>query len=163
MSGTSLDGADGVLVRLERLDEPEGSQLDWHILGRFSQHYPAGLRARLQASMHPAGSDISTITQLNQELGQFYADLAERVTATGARVDLVALSGQTVYHVPRVTPERGWFVKSTLQLGEAAVVLERLQVPIVSDFRQSDLAAGGEGAPLVPFADLKLFGIPGRA
>lgn len=84
-------------------------------------------------------------------------------SASGAAVDLVGLSGQTVYHVPRVEPERGWQVKSTLQLGEAAVVAERCRVVTVSDFRQSDLAAGGQGAPLVPFSDHLLYSLPGAS
>src|SRR5690606_11506130 len=82
-------------------------------------------------------------------------------SASGAAVDLVGLSGQTVYHVPRVEPERGWEVVSTLQLGEAAVVTERCRVVTVSDFRQSDLASGGQGAPLVSFSDHLLYSRPG--
>src|SRR5690625_3229223 len=156
MSGTSADGADAVLARLE----DKNGELDWEVLGRASAPYPAELRERVLASLDPTRSDVLTITQLHYELGAHWAELCAQV-AEEAAPDLVALSGQTIYHVPRVEPERGWRVKSTLQIGEPALTLERLGVPVMSDFRQSDMAAGGEGAPLVSFGDLKLYGRAG--
>jgi anhydro-N-acetylmuramic acid kinase len=156
MSGTSLDGIDALVVRLEERD----GTLAWEILDRESRDYPADVRSRLQATLKPETSDVLTITQLHTEVGASYAGLCA-VLAGRTAVDLVALSGQTVYHVPRIEPARGWHTKATLQLGEAALTLERLGVPVISDFRQSDLAAGGEGAPLVSFGDLKLYGRAG--
>src|SRR5690625_1133056 len=153
MTGTSLDGADAVCARLEDV----GGTLDWEVLHRDQLPYPADMRRRLTDSLSPESSDVLTITQLHYEVGAHWAELCESA-ATVVRPDLVALSGQTIHHVPRVEPERGWRVKSTLQIGEAALTLERLGVPVMSDFRQSDMAAGGEGAPLVPFGDLKLYG-----
>jgi len=156
MSGTSLDGIDTVTARLERV----GGRLAWEVLDRGSHPYPEELRARLQRALDPRRSDVVLITELHQEVGRAYA---EAVAAAAARqpLDLVGLSGQTVYHIPRPDPERGWRVVSTLQLGEAGVVCERCRVVTVSDFRQSDLAAGGQGAPMVPFADLQLLARPG--
>src|SRR5690625_904498 len=156
MSGTSADGADAVLARLE----DKNGELDWEVLGRASAPYPAELRERVLASLDPTRSDVLTITQLHYELGAHWAELCSEL-AEEALPDLVALSGQTIHHVPRVEPERGWRVKSTLQIGEPALTLERLGVPVMSDFRQSDMAAGGEGAPLVSFGDLKLYGQAG--
>lgn len=156
MSGTSGDGADAVLARLQA----DGSRLDWQVLERAHEPFPADLRERLLASFSPERSDVRTLTQLHHEIGAHWAELCARVAQT-ARPDLVALSGQTVYHVPRVEPERGWHVKATLQIGEAALTLEKLGVPVMSDFRQSDMAAGGEGAPLVSFGDLRLYGKAG--
>lgn len=172
MSGTSLDGVDTVTVRLERV----GGRLAWDVLDRSATPYPTELRERLRASIDPARSGIVLITELHQQVGQFYAEVvaaAQRAFAarvpsgtpregagTGsspAPIDLVALSGQTIFHIPRPDPERGWTVKSTLQIGEAAVVTEKCGVVTVSDFRQSDLAAGGQGAPLVSFSDLLLY------
>lgn len=152
MSGTSADGIDTVTVRLERV----GGRLLWEVLGRGSHEYPPEVAADVRRAMDPASSDVLLITQLHQRIGREYA---AAVTAAQERhpVDLVGLSGQTVYHVPRVEPERGWHTKSTLQLGEAAVVAEGCGVVTVSDFRQSDLAAGGQGAPLVPFSDHLLY------
>lgn len=158
MSGTSLDGIDSVTVRLERAH----GRLRWDVLARAAHAYPAEVAARLRRALDPATSDVVLITELHQEVGQVYAD----VVAAAQRlhpVDAVALSGQTVYHIPRPDPQRGWRVKSTLQLGEASVVTERCGVTTVSDFRQGDLAAGGQGAPLVPFSDLLLYAAPGVA
>lgn len=156
MSGTSMDGADAVLARLEL----KSGALVWEVMDRESLPYPAEMRRRLHASLKPETSDVLTLTELHAEVGELYAGLAAAVAARG-RVDLVALSGQTVYHIPRVEPERGWSRKATLQIGEAALTLERLGVPVVCDFRQGDFAAGGEGAPMVSFGDSKLFPKPG--
>ena len=157
MSGTSLDGVDAVLVQLERR---EG--LEWRLLARHGLPYAPELRERLSAAIRPAGADVVELTQLHAEVGGVYAEVVRAVQAQH-EVDLVALSGQTVYHIPVVDAGRGWRTISTLQLGEAAVVAERCAVPVVSDFRQADLAAGGGGAPMVSFGDLELFATPGRA
>jgi anhydro-N-acetylmuramic acid kinase len=153
MSGTSCDGVDGVLARFA----PAGERLAWEVLERRSLAYPDGLRDRLLQALKPETSDVALITQLNAELGEVYAELAG--SFDGA--ELIALSGQTVYHIPRRDPSRGWYTVSTLQLGEAAVVAERCRVPVYANFRQSDMAAGGQGAPLVAFGDLKLYWEPG--
>ncbi len=158
MSGTSLDGVDTVTVRLERA----AGRLDWRVLRRSATPYPSELSARLHLALKPETSDVLLITELHQEVGRFYAQVVAEAQAAHA-LDLVALSGQTVYHIPRVDEARGWRVKSTLQLGEAAVVTERCRVVTVSDFRQSDLAAGGQGAPLVAFPDSQLYAAPGVA
>lgn len=160
MSGTSLDGIDTVTVRLERT----GGRLDWQVLSRSSTAYEPELRARLRRAIDPRSSDVLLLTELHQQVGQAYATaVAGAVGAAGADAppDLVALSGQTVYHVPRIERERGWNVISTLQIGEASVVSERCGVTTVSDFRQADMAAGGQGAPLVSFSDLLLYHRPG--
>lgn len=158
MSGTSADGIDTVTVRLARQD----GRLAWEVLRRAAHAYPDDVAADIRRAMDPERSDVLLITQLHQRIGQAYAD-AVAAAQTEHEVDIVGLSGQTVYHVPRVDPSRGWHVKSTLQLGEAAVVAERCRVVTVSDFRQSDLAAGGQGAPLVPFSDHLLYSRPGVA
>lgn len=158
MSGTSCDGVDAVLVRLERVR----GGLEWTVLHRLSTPYPESLRERLLEALKPETSDVARLTQLHAEVGEVYAQVACEVKGAHP-VDLVALSGQTVYHIPRVDPARGWHTVSTLQLGEAARVAERTGVPVYSDFRQSDMAAGGQGAPMVSFGDLVLFHQPGRA
>ena len=158
MSGTSLDGVDAVLVRLGRT----GGKLEWCVLARASKPYPSSLRGRLQRAMNPETSDVALLTQLHAEVGHVYADLALEVQeSANERADLVALSGQTIYHIPVKDETRGWHTSSTLQLGEASLVAERCRVPVYSDFRQGDMAAGGQGAPLVAFGDLHLFHEPG--
>ena len=102
------------------------------------------------------------LTQLHTEVAQVYAEVIKKIQAEH-KVDLVALSGQTVYHIPRVDEARDWHTLSTLQLGEASVVAETCKVSVYSDFRQADMAAGGGGAPMVSFADFKLFSEPGKA
>ncbi|HZJ09361.1 MAG TPA: anhydro-N-acetylmuramic acid kinase [Trueperaceae bacterium] len=166
MSGTSLDGVDTVTVRLER----SGERLRWEVLGRSAHDYPLELRGRLREALDPQRSNVVLITELHQLVGQFYAQVTAAAQAAavaaepaGAKIELVALSGQTVYHIPRPDPQRGWSVKSTLQLGEAAVVTQSCRVPTVAEFRQSDIAAGGQGAPLVSFSDHLLYSRPGVA
>ena len=155
MSGTSCDGVDALKVRLEL-----GTRgLEWTVLDRASLAYAIPLRERLLRSLVPETSDIATLTQLHADLGEVYADLAETLLP----FDLAAVSGQTVYHIPRQDFSKDWSTVSTLQLGEPARVAERVRRPVYSGFRQSDMAAGGQGAPLVAFADLGLFREPGHA
>jgi anhydro-N-acetylmuramic acid kinase len=137
MSGTSLDGIDVAIVDIE------GRRI--RTVAHHTTPYPRQTRARILAASTPA--DIS---RLNFELGELYA---KAVAATGLSVDLVGCHGQTIHH------EGG---RHTLQIGEAAVIAERLSVPVVSDFRTRDIAAGGQGAPLVPFVDVLLFSHPKR-
>lgn len=158
MSGTSLDGVDAVLVRLEQTQ----GKLQWQVLGRESIPYKAELRERLHQVIKPETSNIVLVTQLHAEVGMAYAEVVARVQARNA-IDLVALSGQTVYHIPCIDEAQGWHTVSTLQLGEAAIVAERCKTMVISDFRQSDMAAGGQGAPMVSFGDFKLFGEQGKA
>ena len=158
MSGTSLDGVDAVLVRLEQTE----ARLEWRILTRHSLEYPADLRKRLHQAIQPEKSDVVLLTQLHTEVAQVYREVVAEVQ-TAQTVDLIALSGQTVYHIPRVDAGRNWRTPSTLQLGEASIVAESCKLEVFSDFRQADMAAGGGGAPLVSFGDFKLFSLPGKA
>lgn len=164
MSGTSLDGVDSVTVRLQRVD----GRLAWEVIGRSAHDYPLDVREDLRAALRPDRSDVLLITELHQLVGQVYARVTaaaqDAAVAAGAGpIELVAISGQTIYHIPRPDPDRRWRVKSTLQVGEAAVVTQSCGVITVSDFRQSDLAAGGQGAPLVSFSDHLLYSAAGRA
>lgn len=179
MSGTSLDGVDALLARFEprpddRLGGRFGERFGWRVLARRSAPYPAPLAERLAAALTPGGADTAELTQLHTEVGLVYAEQAAALAAEvegvegaegaeGARVELVALSGQTVYHIPGPDEARGWRQRSTLQLGEAAFVCERLGVPVIADFRQADLAAGGGGAPMVSFGDLMCYAEAGVA
>ena len=158
MSGTSLDGMDLVVARLTS----DGPSVRAEVLERVSTPYSADLRRRLVAALDEGAADLRELTQLHAEIGQAYAAACGPVADRHA-LDLIALSGQNVYHVPRVDETRGWRTCSTLQLGEAAHTLERCRVPVACDFRQSDVAAGGQGAPMVSFGDLALHWRPGVA
>ena len=158
MSGTSADGIDAVLATFDL----SGGTLAWCVESRLSRDYAPALRERVLACMKPERSDVRLITEVHHEVGRAYADLAQAVQQEHL-FDAVSLSGQTVYHIPRVDEAMGWRTPSTLQLGEAAIVTDRCGVPVVSDFRQSDVAAGGQGAPLVAFGDYLLFSKAGEA
>jgi anhydro-N-acetylmuramic acid kinase len=138
MSGTSLDGIDVAVVEIR------GRSIE--TVGFQSTPYASKLRARLLACVESGGAH--EISRLNFELGELYAKAAMRAIARFGPVQLIGCHGQTVYH------EGG---RHTLQLGESAVIAERTGVAVVSNFRARDIAAGGQGAPLVPFVDYLLF------
>lgn len=152
MSGTSLDGADGVLVQLEHTPD-----LTWHVMSRISLPYPDDLRSVLTNMVRVQHADLAALCQAHTLVGEHYANLVRNVQQDH-KVDAVALSGQTVYHVPTVDPTRNWHTPSTFQLGEVSRVSESCGVQVISDFRQTDMAAAGQGAPMVSFADALLYG-----
>ena len=153
MSGTSLDGVDAVLARLE------GSGADLSIEQEaFVQHpYPEALRALLRSNSAARTSSVDALTRLNVRLAGVYAEAVDAVLAdAGASreaLDLVGSHGQTVHHLPEPADCAGEAVRATLQLGCPSTLANRLGVPVVGDFRPADLALGGQGAPLVPYFD----------
>jgi anhydro-N-acetylmuramic acid kinase len=150
MSGTSLDGISAAVARFS--DASDG-RIDVDLLAYSSRSYTAAQRTRLSAAL--GGGTPSEYCRLNFELGGWLADAAIEVMAEAgvARDEIVAIAshGQTVWHEPG---------HSTWQTGEAAVIAERTGVDVISDFRVRDVAAGGQGAPLVPIADAMLFSSP---
>ncbi|MFH1998703.1 MAG: anhydro-N-acetylmuramic acid kinase [Planctomycetota bacterium] len=155
MSGTSCDGMDAALVRIERSDK--GTRVDLIDFSCFA--YSPEMRARLlDRSM-----DAKEICLLNFDLGRLMAEAAQALIAAarnkGVHVDFIASHGHTVAHYPRADDRESY---GTLQIGEPSFAAERTGLPVVSDFRPRDMAAGGQGAPLVPFADWTLFSRPGR-
>lgn len=159
MSGTSLDGIDVALVELGGTAEtPQPARLR----AFESYTYDADLRERVRAVIEHGSP--ATLCELNFELGERFARaVSDALIASGvtaADVTAIGSHGQTVWHCPPVRGGRG----STLQLGEAAVIAERTSIPVVSDFRVRDVAAGGHGAPLTPYFDrLLLSGAEARA
>ncbi len=157
MSGTSLDGIDAVLCTFEGGSE---AVLSWRLEAFRSEPYPEARRARIHEAI-VAGS-AAALCRLHAELGEWLAESALAVIEeAGLRpedVDVVGTHGQTVWHEPPVAGVRG----ATLQLGDPATIAERTGIPVVSDFRARDVAAGGQGAPLVPWQDRVLFSAPGR-
>ncbi|PNY79762.1 anhydro-N-acetylmuramic acid kinase [Deinococcus koreensis] len=162
MSGTSADGIDAALLELPGWpalgsgapfpELPPGPPRG-RVVERSFRPYPADLRASVLAAMR-GELDSAALTQLHWRLGE---ELAQAARPLAPRADLIASHGQTVQHHPTVTPGRGWARPATLQLGEAAVIAEVTGRAVVADFRPADIAAGGVGAPLVPFADWALF------
>lgn len=147
MSGTSLDGITAAVARFR--DASDG-RIDVDLLAHTSRAYTSAQRTRLTAALG-AGSP-SEYCRLNFDLGGWLADAAIEVIAEAgvAREDIAAIAshGQTIWHEPG---------HSTWQSGEAAVIAERTGIDVISDFRVRDVAAGGQGAPLVPIADAMLF------
>ena len=145
MSGTSCDGVSAALVRFQ------GTRL--RVLAERTTPYSAALRNRLRGAAQLQAPELSA---LNMTLGAVFAGAAQRLLRSArtapARLTVIGSHGHTIYHGPRDP------VPSTLQLGEPALIAERTGVPVVANFRPADVAAGGEGAPLVPAFDEAFFG-----
>ncbi|AEF87725.1 Anhydro-N-acetylmuramic acid kinase [Delftia sp. Cs1-4] len=154
MSGTSLDGVDGVLV-----DFAEGTQVLWHA----SRGFDAALRAELLALNTPDGRDeLHRAALAANALARSYAEVVrELLQATGlapAQIAAIGAHGQTVRHRPQMFDGTGY----TLQLNSPALLAELSGVAVVADLRSRDVAAGGQGAPLVPAFHQGVFGRPGE-
>jgi anhydro-N-acetylmuramic acid kinase len=149
MSGTSADGIDAVVAGISGT----GRHLRVRLVAHRNQPFSNSLRNRvLRACLH---GHVAEICELNFLLGEHFARAALAVIRqAGLRPrDIAAIGshGQTVHHLPRAT------TPSTLQIGEPAVIAERTGITTIADFRVGDMAAGGEGAPLVPYVDWALY------
>lgn len=155
MSGTSLDGIDVAIVDIQ------GKQIKTVVTQ--TRPYPNQVRHAILAAS-TAATSTATLSRLNFLLGELYASAVEETCRKHAiplgSIELIGCHGQTFFHEGERTAFLGRKISSTLQLGEASVIAERTGIPVVSDFRTRDMAAGGKGAPLVPFVDYLLFGHP---
>jgi anhydro-N-acetylmuramic acid kinase len=157
MSGTSADGVDVSVCRVSPARVKGGTPVV-KLLGHVGVAYPKGVRAAVLNAMDANAISVAELARLNWMLGEVYADALEKAQSTfGVKIGLVGCHGQTVYHQGAAAKYLGRPLRATWQTGEAAVIAERLRVPVVSDFRPADLAAGGQGAPLVPMLDYCLF------
>ena len=154
MSGTSLDGIDVAVVDIRR----RGERLRVIPIVFESTRYPRAVREALLAVSN-AMTHTATVARLHFLLGELYADAIQRATRR-IKPDLIGMHGQTIFHEGQPVEYMGHRVASTLQIGEAAVVAERTGIRVISNFRERDVAAGGQGAPLVPYADYLLFASP---
>lgn len=140
MSGTSADGVTAALVELSSDS----------IRVRRHETYPYHPLLKRRVLAAPSLS-VPELSRLNFELGASFAAAAVKISR-GTRPFVIGSHGQTVWHGPDAVPP------NTLQIAEPAVIAERAGLPVVADFRPRDMAAGGQGAPLVPAFDLFLFG-----
>lgn len=157
MSGTSADGIDVALAQIS------GSppHLDAKLLGHSSSKFPSALRKKILrvAEQHPITA--GELSQLNFRLGEVFAQAAlaacREFRVPPKRIALIGSHGQTIFHQGSPAPYFGRPTASTLQIGEPSVIAARTGVTTVADFRPADIALGGQGAPLVPYADYLLY------
>lgn len=156
-SGTSADGVDAVACEIRG----RGLSMRVKYVGHVSRSYPRALRERLMAVMAPAQTTTEELCRLNTAVGEAFARTAElAIRRLGLKgVDLIGSHGQTICHLPPSAGRRGKADVETgsLQIGDAAIIAARIGTPVVSGFRQADMAVGGQGAPLLPWTDYVLF------
>ncbi|WP_373532684.1 anhydro-N-acetylmuramic acid kinase [Vampirovibrio sp.] len=154
MSGTSVDGVDACLARLSW----QSGKLHHDILATHSVPMPADLRERLLRCMAEKSIQLEEFCRLNVAVGQLFADTAfglmQAHNISASQIDCIGSHGQTLYHWP---PTQPGMLGGTLQIGEPSLIAEKTGVLTIADFRPRDMAAGGQGAPLVCFADQLLF------
>jgi len=152
MSGTSADGIDVAIVRIQK-GKPRLT-----LLAHEGVKFPAALRRAVLAAMNAETASTAELARLNWRLGIAYADAVKNTLQKHPMpLDLIGCHGQTLFHQPRATAYAGKTFSCTWQAGEAAVLAAELSVPVVSNFRPADMLAGGQGAPLVPLLDFVLF------
>ena len=155
MSGTSVDGVDAALVEIRG----HGLETKVELIAFHSHAFEAEVRDRIFDLFQPETSRVDEICQMNFLIGKVFADavlaVIREAQLEAGEIDLIGSHGQTIYHLP---PQAGaQYVPSTLQIGEPAVIAYHTGIPTIANFRVADLAAGGQGAPLVPYVDFLLF------
>lgn len=153
MSGTSVDGIDACLAKIN-------PDLSFEIIDSLVWDYPENIRQNIFKIFENKAS-LEEICWMNFIIGEYFAqaalELTKKAGITPKEVDLIGSHGQTVYHKPVDEYINGLNKKSTLQIGESAIIAERTGITTISDFRPADIAAEGQGAPLVCFADEIIF------
>jgi anhydro-N-acetylmuramic acid kinase len=153
MSGTSADGVDAAIVDIR------GRRV--RVLAFATYPYRRPLQSEILRLCRPESARLDAICHYNHVLGEVFAEAVVRLCGESGipldSIDLIGSHGQTIYHSPNGGRYAGRVVRSTLQIGEPSVIAQRTGITTVADFRPRDMAAGGEGAPLVPYADYILF------
>jgi anhydro-N-acetylmuramic acid kinase len=157
MSGTSADAIDVAQARISGAPPKVAARLLNHTAVKF----PAAARAEILRVAEQREITAGELSQLNFRLGLLFAEAAatacKRFRVPLRSVDLIGSHGQTIFHQGKPVAYLGARVASTLQIGEAAVIAAKTGVTTVADFRPADMALGGQGAPLVPYADYLLY------
>ena len=161
MSGTSLDGIDVAVVDIEG----RGYTKKIDVVATSATAYPKAVREAL-LGVSNAMTHTATVSRLNALLGELYAEAflatCKKRRIAPESVQLIGCHGQTIYHEGEPCDYLGRRFSNTLQIGEGSVIAERTGIDTVTNFRERDIAAGGKGAPLVPYADYVLFRHPKR-
>ena len=157
MSGTSLDGMDAALIEIEGT----GTSTRIRLIDFLTLPYDDELRQVLMKAVMGEEGGSRLVCGLNFLIGDLCAEaglaLCRKAGIEKESIDFAGSHGQTIYHLNNPTSIGGRVIRGTLQIGEAAVIAERLGCPVVSDFRVRDMAAGGQGAPLVPYTEYLLY------
>ena len=158
MSGTSADGIDVALARISGAPPNLSAKLE----GFYAVTYSGGVREEILRIANLGAANSAHISQLNFALGELFARAAlaacRKFRIAPRKIAVIGSHGQTIYHQGRPSrfPDAGP-IASTMQIGEPSVIAARTGITTIADFRPADMAAGGQGAPLVPFADYALF------
>jgi anhydro-N-acetylmuramic acid kinase len=147
ISGTSVDGIDVAVVDID-----DGIQ----VVATTTVPYPPEVRESI-LSVSNTTTHTAVIARLNFLLGEFFAEALQQTGVPLETIELIGSHGQTIFHEGQPVDFLGRKIASTMQIGEAAVIAQRTGIETIADFRTSDMAAGGNGAPLVPFLDYQLF------
>ncbi len=154
MSGTSLDGIDAALIKVDGY----GSKTKLEILETNELPFNSRMKEKLLQASNKDTSNVEQLCSLNFEISYLYAEAVKKVCNKAnlplSKLDLIGSHGQTLYHMPKGNND---LVRSTLQIGDASVLAYETNTMVISNFRSMDIAAGGEGAPLIPYIDYLLF------
>ncbi|MBL4934728.1 anhydro-N-acetylmuramic acid kinase [Clostridium sp. YIM B02515] len=154
MSGTSLDGIDSALVKISG----SGENTNVELIDFINKEIPEDIKNEIMDCFSVTKSNVELICSVNFKLGYLFAQAVKEVCSKAnfdiSKLDLIGSHGQTVYHVPKGHDN---IIESTLQIGEPAVIAYETGVTVVSNFRTMDMAAGGQGAPLVPYTEYLLY------
>lgn len=173
-SGTSMDGIDAAAFRIIPLKQdtrtnghPTPQALEVELIDSTLYPMEPQLQKKMQSMIASGRCTLEEICRLNVALGEVFAQatlaLMKKAGLTKHDVDLIGSHGQTIWHAPELRKFAGVMTRATLQLGEPSVIAARTGIPVIADFRMRDMAVGGQGAPLVSFADEVLFGNEGEA
>lgn len=156
MSGTSIDGIDAALLRIQGY----GLQTKWELLAFEIFHYPAVLRQQLLDMATAVEWHADQFCRTNFLVAEYFAqavkNLCQHAHLPLDQIDLIGSHGQTLRHLPNPVLQADYTIRATLQIGEPAVIAKRCGVVTVGDFRPADVALAGNGAPLVPYCDFLL-------
>jgi anhydro-N-acetylmuramic acid kinase len=162
MSGTSLDGIDAAIVKIEG----EGTESKVELLHFMDIPYEDELREKLKELCSEQLSDTPHVCGMNFYLGHKFADAVKQVVGYSglalSDIDLISSHGQTIWHIPAGDPVDPFLVKSTLQIGDLSVIAKETGIITIGDYRTADMALGGQGAPLTPYADFIMFRHPDK-
>jgi len=153
MSGTSLDGIDACIVNINSTNE----EIKYQLLEFITKPFSEGILEEIESCIEKK-SNVQAICSLNFKLGHEFAEachlVCQKANISLSEIEFIASHGQTVWHQPNVSDS---YIQSTLQIGESAVIAFETNCQVVSNFRVMDMAAGGQGAPLVAYTDFILY------